>query len=265
MFDSDLNVFYAGGSGGFYFLHCLLLNKQHFCHFPRQIDITLHPVLRLEKTDYDNIKTNTQWPSYEEYLILGNAGNPELISAEQQWAFNYEMVPGWFDKQFDVIHSKNWNINPQAWKSTEIWPRNQDTLVRSCTDRKYKIFYTCAGVIDDVEEWLKWPGKKIVLYTDIRTQLRLAMSKKAWYYYKAKNNQDKINIIKKEIRQSKVYKQCDVGLTAFEALQHADESVKLQDFIKLMSSDAANKQQQQFTHQWLNYHSHDLRRRSQLG
>lgn len=257
MFDSDLNVFYSGGSGGFYFLHCLLLNKQHFCFFPRQIDILPHPKLRLSKQDYDNIK-DPSWLDHEQYLTQGNAGNLELLSAELQWAYNPEIAPGWFDQQFDAVHFQNWNINTQTWKSTEIWPVNERTLESCCPDRDYKIFYTC----NDIEQWLTLPGKKIVLYTDIRTQIRLAMYKKAWKYIASQKTFSKT---KNTIRNSKVYKQCVVDKTAFEALQHADESVKLQEFVKLMLSNTANRQQKQFTQKWLDYHTPDLRYRAQLG
>lgn len=257
MFDSDLNIFYCGGSGGFYFLHCLLLNKQHFCFFPRQIDILPHPALRLNQQDYDNIR-DPSWPGYDKYLTLGNAGNPELISAELQWAHNPEIVPGWFDQQFDTVHFQNWNIDTQSWKSTEIWPENERTLTSFCPYRNYKIFYTC----NDIDQWLTLPGKKIVLYTDIRTQLRLAMHKKAWVYVR---NQTMSTSTKNKIRNSKIYKQCLVDTTVHDALLQADESVKLQEFVKLMLSNTANQQQQNFTQKWLNYHTPDLRRRSQLG
>lgn len=258
MFDSDLNIFYAGGSGGFYFLHCLLLNKQHFCWFPEQSKIMPHPALRLRKEDYSNIK-DSNWLEYNDYLVQGNQGNPELISAEMQWAFNPEVAPGWFDQQFAAVHSKNWHINTQSWKSTEIWPNNEKTLSSCCADRKYKIFFTC----NDLEQWAMLPGKKIVLFTDVATQIRLSMYKKAWIYRDA--GQKIFDKTKNTLRKSEKYKQCAVSRLAFVALQQAEDSIKLQDFVELMQSDSANEQQRQFTQLWLSHHTEDLLRRCQLG
>lgn len=256
MFDSDLNIFYAGGSGGFYFLHCLLLNKQHFCWFDLPTKIIPHSGLRLRKEDYDNIR-DPSWPNYEDYLVHGNQGNSELISAEMQWAYNPEVAPGWFDQQFGAVHSKNWNIDPQAWKSTEVWPINEKTLSSCCADRKYKIFYTP----NNLTQWSKLPGRKIVLYTDISTQIRLSMYKKAWKYPNLKTFSGMKNIR----RTSRKYNDCAVDSVVSAALQRADYTVKLQDFVKLMMSDSANEQQRQFTQLWLNHHPADLLRRCGLG
>lgn len=250
MFNSDLNIFYSGGSGGFYFLHCLLLRKQHFCCFPYHHSHGHHAQLRLGQQDYENIK-DPSWPRYENYSVLGNQGNKELKDAETQWAYNPEVIPNWANQQFELVHQHNWNLNLQQWKSSEIWPNNERTLNSNCSGRQYRIFFNC----NDVEKWLQLPGKKIVLFTDIKTQIRLAMFKKAWLYSNLENS---ISITKSTIRNAKIHKGCLVYHRVFDLVDHAEHTIKLQDFVKDMLSNPVNSDQYRFTQQWLNYHPSDL-------
>jgi len=256
MFDSDLNVFYSGGSGGFYFLHCLLMNKQHFCRFPTKIKYDYHPALRLPESSYNSIK-DSSWPNYSYYLRHGSLDNIELQNAEMQWAINPEVVPGWFDRVFESVHQHNWNINPSRWKSTEIWPSNSDTLNSTCDLRPHKVFFTC----NDIESWLQWPGKKVVLYTDIRTQTRLAMYKKAWKYT---NPEKKYLKTKISLSSAKNYLGELVWDKALPALQQADYTVRLQDFVKSMLDSKSTQTQKDFTNFWLSQHPTDLLRRCNL-
>lgn len=256
MFDSDLNVFYSGGSGGFYFLHCLLLGRQHFCRFPTEINFEYHPDLRLSESSYNNIK-DPSWPEYSAYVQQSSLKNPELQNAEKQWAINPEVVPGWFDSVFESVHQHNWKINPNHWKSTEIWPNNQGTLNSECDRRPYRIFFTC----NDVESWLQWPGKKIVLYTDVRTQTRLAMYKKAWKYTTAERTYSKTKI---SLTTAKPYQGHMVWDKALPALEQADSAVLLQDFVKSMLGTESTQAQKDFTEFWLAQHPTQLLRRSNL-
>lgn len=255
MFDTDLNVFYSGGSGGFYFLHCLLMQQQHFCSFPVSVKNKRHPALRLGQESYADI-ADPNWPSYDQYLRQGNQGKLELIQAETQWAMNPEVVPGWFDQAFDSVHQQHWQINTDQWKSTEIWPDNSRTLASACVDRPYRIFFTC----NYIEQWLQWPGKKIVLYTDIRTQTRLSMYKKAWKYI---NPGQQYSKTKQSLQAAEIYNNDLVGHNVRAALNQADDCVRLQDFVQSML--AGNKQQQAFTDFWLKHHPADLLRKCALG
>jgi hypothetical protein len=111
----DLNLFYHGGSGGFFTLHLLLLTGHYDCKF---------------------------------------------------------RIPQPFSQAF----STQWNISSiDAWKSSEVWPHNDKTM---CSDIEHKIYFTCG----DVKKFLEWPGKKIVIYTDIDTQMVMSISKKAAWF-----------------------------------------------------------------------------------
>lgn len=256
MFDSDLNVFYAGGSGGFYFLHCLLMRKQHFCQFPTNLTYEHHPNLRLTETSYNNIK-DPSWPNYNYYLEHGSGINTELRFAETQWAVNPEVIPGWFDRVCKTVYDHNWNINPDHWKSTEIWPVNTGTLNSNCVDRPYRIFFTC----NDIDSWQKWPGKKVVLYTDIRTQTRLAMYKKAWKYISSARTFSKT---KNSLLLAKPHGADLVGDKVKIALDQTDCAVRLQDFVKSMLGNKSTQQQKDFTEYWLQQHPTALLRKCKL-
>jgi len=112
---NDLNIFYYGGSGGFYLLHQLLITDKFECCFG-------------------------------------------------------------LDLSYSEIRDKNFNIkNLETWKDTEIVPRNTFTL-NKITD-KNKIFIHCND--NDIDDWMRYPGKKLMIYTDINSHLRLAYYKKA--------------------------------------------------------------------------------------
>lgn len=256
MFDSDLNIFYSGGSGGFYLLHCLLLKKQHFCWFPYHCEHGHHAQLRLAQTDYNNIK-GPSWPTYKNYVLQGCQSNAELKAAEIQWAHNAEVIPNWADQQFELVHKHQWNINTAQWKSSEVWPVNANTLTSASVDRPYRIFFVC----NDTAQWLTLPGKKIVLYTDVKTQIRLSMYKKAWRFANAENT---VSTAKTIIRCAKDYKGCLVSENTFRALEQADHAILLQDFVGDMLSKSSSSRQHQFTQQWLDSHPIGLLRKCRL-
>jgi len=120
--NTDLNILYFGGSGGFYFFHYVMLAGQHWCCFQNS-----------HSDDFDT-----------EFSRV----------VDQQWA-----MP-------DIKH----------WKHTEIWPNNAQTQIKS-GPRPHKIYLTC----NNIEQWLALPGPRVLLYTDIQSQIRLSRAKKTQY------------------------------------------------------------------------------------
>jgi hypothetical protein len=273
MLDQDLNIFYFGGSGGFYFLHYLLLYNKHYVCFNTDSVIRQNFLktsaylnrLRLRDVDYANCR-DPSWPDYEFYyknfdqleLLL----QQELSELHDQHATNLEYLPGWFDYQLSRVIKHQWEINPGAWKSTETWPINDSTLVKCPVDREYKLYYTC----NDIDQWLKYPGKKIVLYTDIRSQLRLAFYKKSWKFqidhcmYKSKTR----SILKSAIdfRNDWCYEELS------RAIALSDQQIKLQEFVqnpKLITGAESTGAQINLHNQWLRNHPVDLLQRCQIS
>lgn len=87
------------------------------------------------------------------------------------------------DLALDQLIQQHWSIvAPNQWKSTEIWPDNQLTFASEVNVDK--LYFQCnpheLGLAPK-----NFPCKKLVLYTDYRSQQLLAYYKKAhWYYSK---------------------------------------------------------------------------------
>jgi hypothetical protein len=156
--EKNLNIFYDGGSGGFYLLHQLLITGQFICLF------------RQKTSDYDDIR----------------------------------------NKNFSVDRLEN-------WKKTELWPDNK--LLEKIKSKKRKIYFYCG----DFPSWIKQEGFKLILWTDIHSQLRLACAKKASFF----REDFPISRIKKVIKTSKN----NIIKEVYDNLELADANVKLQDIM----------------------------------
>jgi len=75
--------------------------------------------------------------------------------------------------------ANQWNIkNHTEWKHTEYWPDNNKTSV--CDNSANKIYFYCNP---SLEEFTQRSTRKIMLYSDINSQLALAQYKNAHWYY----------------------------------------------------------------------------------
>jgi hypothetical protein len=218
----DLNIFYYGGSGGFLFLHLLLLSGNYTCHF-----------------HHENISLN----SYQSWFLF-------------------------FKK---VVYKNQWNIGPE-WKNTESWPINSVTQTMDLG--KQKIYFTC----NQIEQWESLPGKKVFLYTDLRTELRLAWYKKAFAYYK-KWYKDEIVTTTEAIRRTKLaIRNAEVidgeiytkGVQ--RAMEQADVKISLKDLVNnpgaalLNNFDLSiNESQQTHIDNWINLHPVQLLSKTNLN
>jgi hypothetical protein len=273
MLNQDLNIFYFGGSGGFYFLHYLLLYNKHYVCFNTNSSIRQNFLksspdlnrLRLRDVDYANCR-DPSWPEYEFYYKnfdqLDLSLQQELSELHYQHALNLENLPGWFDYQLSLVIKHQWQINQTAWKSTETWPINDSTIANCPVDRDYKLYYTC----NDIDQWLTYPGKKIVLYTDIWSHIRLSSYKKAWkfqfdnYLYKSK--------IRSLIESSVEFHHDQCYEELYKAIEPSDQQVKLQDFVcnpERITGIMPNAAQLELRSKWLNNHPVDLLKRCQVS
>lgn len=263
MLNSDLNIFYSGASGGFYFLHYLLLYGNHAVSFPTD------PAEFLSKETPENIRAlrisqecyqqcqGPGWPSYNKYLndfdLLPLALQQELQQLHQSHAANITDFPGWFDHRLKQVIEHNWNISDHTkWKQNEIWPINADTAVSQCSDRTYKIFFTC----NIIKDWLKYSGKKTVLYTDLETQLRLAQYKQAWVY--AGGNQPLQSQIDLLHQRAVLYQGHRIYHELESVLDQADHVIYLQDFLHnpdAITHGTSGRQHQQLRQRWLDHHA----------
>jgi hypothetical protein len=83
-----------------------------------------------------------------------------------------------FGKSAEYSRDKNFRKDRiKSWKAEEVPPDNPATLLLE-TDKR-RIF----SVVNSLDLWHKYPGRKIVLYTDLRTQIRMTHWKKAFWFF----------------------------------------------------------------------------------
>lgn len=262
--DSDINLLYFGGSGGFFLLHLLLLEGTYFCELPstlqdRQDFFEIHPELkskiRINKQVYDAIK-GTSWPEYEVYynnfediaLEIQNELDEFTISAQN----NLHSIDQWVDFLLRKIINKQWDIQTSnEWKQNESWPNNDFTFTTRTNAKQHKIYFHCG----DVNNWIKFPGKKLLLYTDIETQYKLAEAKSAWIF-----NPDEPFKIGENVLGSAFTDTLNNHTVSSEvkrSAEFADEIIYLQDILrdaKYYLGISENPEQQEFITNWINLH-----------
>jgi len=95
-----------------------------------------------------------------------------------------------FSCQFDKIITEQWNISqPHLWKNKEHWPGNNSTQTLDLSGLT-ALFFSCNKLWDDRNQ-----AQRILIYTDIDLQLKLARFKSANYFaYTLQNKQEKLEI-----------------------------------------------------------------------
>jgi len=277
MLNNDLNIFYSGGSGGYYFLHYLLLFKQHWCafEFPPALQ---HIVDHGSQAQKDQLRilpavyaecAGPDWPAYEEYNrsypAISEPAKSELAELHKNWARNVDQVDSGFDTKLNLIINQQWNIKRiNDWKQSEIGPDNAITLAEPRPPRPYKVFFSCMG--PGSRAWPDLPGKKVLLYTDIESQIRLAGAKNAIWFCDGKR--PSITQIKKFIRQSFVANDLKIYNRVEPYFANADYTICLQDLIASPESVLGvpvTDQHRQFTQHWKNCHPMGLLQKTRLN
>ena len=94
------------------------------------------------------------------------------------------LLSGKFYTSFDKITlneviDSQWNIsNHNKWKESETWPNNKKT--QSATTSLRKLYFICNPDMDG--NFTSFPGKNLIVYTDIDSQIELAYFKKAYWF-----------------------------------------------------------------------------------
>lgn len=276
MLNNDLNIFYSGGSGGFYLLHYLLLFKQHWCalgfppalqHIIAQGSQAQKDQLRLSPKSYADC-AGPDWPAYEEYNrsypAISEPAKSELEALHAEWAANVDYIDQGFDTKLKLVLDHQWNIETTSkWKQQEVFPNNSATL-SDPSPRPHKIFFSCMHIDSDI--WPDFPGKKVLLYTDINSQLRLAGAKKANWYNHGKR--PSITQVKKFLRQSFTVNDQKVYSRVQEHFAAADYIICLQDLIarpEAVLGHAITDQHRQFTQHWKSCHPAELLQKTRLS
>lgn len=143
-----------------------------------------------------------------------------------------------------------WSRDYDNWKSRELWPDNKCTLSSPSTLRK--ILFSC----NDFSGWMSYPGKKVLLYTDLKTHIEMCYLKKSNFL----QYEDPSSYINKMLSNKISFNGCDISPEYTSALEHFDISIKLQDLCTNPESELsklgiiANAKQKNFLNFWINLH-----------
>lgn len=251
MFDTqqDLNIFYSGGSGGFILLHLLLLKRQHLVIFDDHFSYKWYcnwvqsqindPEFRMY-VDKNITLIDSEIPDDPENILQHKLNSLTHYN-------NYLQVIRDFYKTLvdDVVIKqilpRQWNPNRPIWKHGEIWPDNLMTGRIADSNDFNKIFFTG----NNVGQWQHLPGYKILLYTDIKSQVRLAWFKKAKWFFECKKS-----LIAQRPLLRRLFRRllCNEVLAAWD---HADLKINLQE---LINNSRWNAVEADLINQWKQQH-----------
>jgi len=222
----NAQLVYFGGTGGFFALWHILLGTDYNC------------VLRNTDQEYNDIK-GSAWPALSE-LPATIFNLPDIVQEEltnnQEFKLMVEQTmenrtmenrnsPRSIDSKF---YKPQWSVNEDRsrWKETENWPKN---LLTQKSSFKNKLFFQCNPFAEDI---IADSNKKILLYTDIETQVMLAKNKHAWIY-RGKTIEEFESV--KNPRTKK--------FNGFEVFHEVDKIAKLTDY-QIRLQDVVNTQGQ---------------------
>lgn len=220
--DSDINFSYAGGSGGFLVLHLLLLEQKHDIEF--------------------NYK---EWHGEKFFSLY-----PEFKNHQDR----ISDIPEWRDFIFKEKLETQWDIpDPSNWKSHELWMTNRTDFVPR--PGRYKLFFST----NDVVEWNMYPGKKLYLYTDVRTQIRMTLKKRANWFFKKMNGDRYMNYssIKHILNTRVLLDDLEVIPNVAESIEISEKHILLQDLIldPVKTLEISNTlEQQKLMNTWIELH-----------
>ena len=198
---------YFGGSGGFFALWHILLGTDYRCSLGKRS--WLNSYINIKGEDWPELPSVTDFPdSMVEELRL----NPNWQEIVDNLVDSFNPLTN-----NSLTYQQHWNIKDRSrWKSTEIWPEND---VTQKSDYKHKLFFVCNPSVRDV---LSEADKKILLYTDYKTQYLLAKNKRAWKYGHGHDTAT--------IRTTK-FNGCKVHYEVAKIAEYTDYQVKLQDIV----------------------------------
>ena len=264
----NVQLCYFGGSGGFFTLWHILLGTDYSC------------VLQNHEYAYNNIQ-GPDWPAISE-LPATIFDLPDIVQEEltnnQEWKLIVEQTienrksDEWkliVEQSIEqTIENKNgsprcinssfyrsqWDVSEDRskWKSTEKWPEN---LLTQKSSFKNKLFFHCNP---NSEDMMAAGNKRILLYTDIETQIMFAKNKHAWMYY-GKNIEEFESV---KTPQTTKFNGCEVYHQVAKFAEYTDYQIRLQDVVNTQGqalldifNEKVNEDNIFHNNMWLNLHT----------
>lgn len=184
-----------------------------------------------------------------------------LLSGKYQTGLRYDNIDDLIDAQFPASLSSS----PSSWKHNELWPENLG--FKNTKTTKNKLFLICNPCINtDMNLYISEDTYKILLYTDIRTQVRMAYEKQEYWF--TKSFKGKFNAPASDQQYIKeIYKSSTDGLDPkvdrIKNIFSPDQSIRLQDFLQsktINGFDLPNEQQLMFVDRWSSLQPHKVKR-----
>lgn len=269
--NDDLNLYYKGGSGGFFLFYLILLEDTHYSYF-HQADINTGIINKfsfnlnhdfnykiLSQLDYNLLK-GSDWPDYDFYsknFLSLSIDLQDNIQTFEPSINVLEIYSFWKRLQYDYIIQQQYMLDDiSTWKLKEYWPDNHITKkMKVPLGQNYKLFFNC----NDDEEWLTYPGKKVVLYTDISAHVKLSWHKNAFWFNPQFSSENKnLGFLKEIYKKFIIYENKKVYDGYQNPLKVADKIIYLQDLItKDLESlgFSGNKRQYEFRKRWIELHA----------
>jgi len=173
-----------------------------------------------------------------------------LLTGKYQYSIDH--VQNLISRQFPST-LKN---NPAQWKSLEHWPDNL-TLKKS---NQPSVFLICNPLFHchmlETNRWISTNTYKILLYTDIHLQLRLAYDKQAyWFTDVSRQHFQAPADNKKYLRQilGSAIDSHDPQISKIKQVFQPDQCVLLEDFVRSQQIEGfdSTPDQREFLNRWL--------------
>jgi hypothetical protein len=154
--------------------------------------------------------------------------------------------------------------NPYRWKQTEIWPDN-NVLKES---KKPSVFlicnpFFCRNMLD-INQYISHNTHKILLYTNIHLQLRMAYDKQAYWFTDVSRKQfnapdDNRKYFKQILKEST--DNLDPMVKKIKEVFVPDQCVQLEDFIKTQEliGEPSTAVQKEFLDYWYQLQTSKIR------
>jgi hypothetical protein len=177
--------------------------------------------------------------------------------------YYYFLLSGYFEtpanlhELIDTQFPSSLSTNRKLWKSTEHRPDDNLGVVSN----KPRLFLICNPLYSNVE-WhknLAQGTNKILLYTDLRTQMRLAYDKQAYWFTDQSKYDGKVPSTPRNILESGINwrNECvDPMLPLIDKEFAVTRYIKLRDFLY----DHGTNAQQQFKEHWFALQSEKAQR-----
>ncbi len=267
--NQDINIVSLGGCGSMILLHYLLLYKKHYANFhlerSHQIFYNVPSKFKYidDKKKYDSLKGD-DWPNYEDYRKYGTEELAYRLAFEiegyEQTHQNDDFYNYFLKNYLPLVIDYTWKGDKHNWKKYETFLNNSATQKEKILNYN-KIF--CSLYSPTVNTWEFYPGLKILLYTDYKSQRRLAMHKRAFYFHPNSMATYNFSSIRKSFRKQKLV--TFDGITIDEMFADiwpiVDVKINLIDFINnpnLIFSELPNKEQVDLLKKWRSLHPDKL-------